>query len=73
MRGDAVITLASSRPFTMPTLLDPPGHTSVSRETLEKKRADAYYPLARLSGAEDFQVLRNGDRLSRGKQKRGTL
>jgi hypothetical protein len=51
-QGGGETRLAVSRPFTLPVLLKP---------------SDPRAPesLARLSGAEDFPVIRNGDRLSR--------
>ena len=46
--------LILSRPFTLPRFLNSPGN----REFLDR-------PLVRLSGAEDFAILRDVDRLSR--------
>lgn len=59
LRGEEELSLASSRPFTLPRLcrrkppeMSPPADFSNN-------------PLGRLSGAEDFHVLRSGDRRSR--------
>ncbi|MDR1419229.1 MAG: DUF4912 domain-containing protein [Treponema sp.] len=57
LRGDGETTLAFSRPFTLPGLLEP--LPSGVPETL-----------ARLSGAGDFPVIRNADRLSRPRDRR---
>ncbi|MDR2186146.1 MAG: DUF4912 domain-containing protein [Treponema sp.] len=56
LRGGTVLVLASSASFKLPKLLRSP--------------AEAYgeNPLIRLSGAEDFQVLRSADRLSRSRR-----
>ncbi|MDR2020797.1 MAG: DUF4912 domain-containing protein [Treponema sp.] len=56
LRGGTVLVLASSDSFRLPKLLHSP--------------AGAYdeNPLIRLSGAEDFQVLRSADRLSRSRR-----
>ncbi|MDR1106033.1 MAG: DUF4912 domain-containing protein [Treponema sp.] len=51
LRGEEETTLAFSRPFTLPRLLEP--LSTGAPETL-----------ARLSGAGDFPVIRNADRLS---------
>jgi hypothetical protein len=67
LRGSEEIVLAVSRPFKLPKLLNLPG--------VEGNEAmDAIYknPLIRLSGAEDFHVLRNVDRLSRIMRKYGS-
>jgi hypothetical protein len=62
LRGDEEIVLAVSRPFMLPRLLSRP----------DVKAGDDFLvagvyrnPLARLSGAGDFPVIRNVDRLSR--------
>ncbi|MDR1956461.1 MAG: DUF4912 domain-containing protein [Treponema sp.] len=57
LRGGESLGLAVSHPFTLPPWFNPakPGSTA---------------PLIRLSGVEDFQVLRNEDRLSRMKATR---
>ncbi|GHU05451.1 DUF4912 domain-containing protein [Spirochaetia bacterium] len=54
LRGGEETALARSRPFRMPGLYQMPDEKSAN-------------PLALLSGAEDFQVFRHGDRLSRSK------
>ncbi|GHV68492.1 DUF4912 domain-containing protein [Spirochaetia bacterium] len=54
LRGEEETVLARSRPFRMPGLYQMPDETSAN-------------PLIQLSGAEDFQVFRHGDRLSRCK------
>jgi hypothetical protein len=63
LRGGAEIVLAVSRPFTLPRLLSRPdartGDDSLALAGVYRN------PLARLSGAGDFPVLRNVDRLSR--------
>lgn len=59
LRGEEVIVLAASRPFRLPKLINPP-------DTVNREREGVYTePLIRLSGVEDFQVLRSADRLSR--------
>ncbi|MDR1325480.1 MAG: DUF4912 domain-containing protein [Treponema sp.] len=55
--SDEEIVLATSRPFTMPRLLNP-----LEDVVLYKN------PLIHLSGIEDFTILRNNDRESRIKQ-----
>jgi hypothetical protein len=62
LRGDEEIVLAVSRPFMLPRLLSRP----------DVKGGDDFLvagvyrnPLARFSGAGDFPVIRNADRLSR--------
>ena len=63
LRGEEEIVLAVSRPFMLPRLLSRP----------DAKDGDGFLmvagvyrnPLARLSGAGDFPVIRNADRLSR--------
>lgn len=59
---DAV--LAASRPFTLPKLVRPPYIKDV-QDAHRKKDALYDNPLALLSGAEDFRVIRSGDRRSR--------
>jgi hypothetical protein len=51
LRGEEELVLAASRPFRVPKLFIPPG--------------DSAGPLARLSGAGDFPLLRHVDRMSR--------
>ncbi|MDR2535881.1 MAG: DUF4912 domain-containing protein [Treponema sp.] len=65
VRGYEEIALAGSHPFTLPALFNPPNR----RNTERAAKADDLYanPLIRLSGVEDFQVIRNGDRQSRNK------
>lgn len=62
-RGEGELILAVSHPFKMPKLLNP----SKIAETAGTAEERAVYqnPLCCLSGAKDFPVLRNGDRLSR--------
>jgi hypothetical protein len=54
LRGGAVLVLASSDSFRLPKLLHLPVYDK--------------NPLIHLSGAEDFQVLRSADRLSRSRR-----
>jgi hypothetical protein len=63
LRGEEEVVLASSHPFTLPRLFNPPNR----RDSEELTHREAFYsnPLIRLSGVEDFQVLRNTDRRSR--------
>jgi hypothetical protein len=63
LRGEAEIVLAVSRPFMLPRLLSRP---DVKEGDGFLMRAGVYRnPLARLSGAGDFPVIRNAERLSR--------
>ena len=64
-RGGEAITLAASRLFTLPRLIEPPGrHTGPG--ALSPGIQDIYRnPLARLSGAGDFSVIRSAERQSR--------
>jgi hypothetical protein len=63
LRGEEEIVLAVSRPFMLPRLLSRPD----SRAGDDFLMVAGVYrnPLARFSGAGDFPVLRNVDRLSR--------
>jgi hypothetical protein len=56
IRGDEALVLAVSRPFRLPKMFDPP-NAAVS--------GIGENPLIRLSGLDDFPVLRNTDRQSR--------
>jgi hypothetical protein len=56
LQGPEPAALAVSRLFTMPRLQPPKGGGQ-----------EAFNPLIRLSGAEDFRVTRNADRLPRAK------
>jgi hypothetical protein len=64
LRGNEELVLAVSRPFMLPRLL---GRPNFNRDIdFPGNIQDVYRnPLARLSGAEDFPVIRNADRLSR--------
>ncbi|GHV90731.1 DUF4912 domain-containing protein [Spirochaetia bacterium] len=64
LQGLEAVVLAVSRPFTMPRL-----HLAAARGTIPV--ASVSSPLIRLSGVEDFRVIRNADRLSRAKYGRG--
>lgn len=64
LRAGEELTLAVSHPFTVPTWFTPlkPGNTG------DAVSDDRYsQPLVRLSGIEDFHILRNEDRCSRMK------
>ncbi|MDR2394018.1 MAG: DUF4912 domain-containing protein [Treponema sp.] len=63
LRGGEELVLATSPTFTVPTLFSPPG----PKLTRAGRADDQYTPLARLSGIEDFHILRNEDRRSRMK------
>jgi hypothetical protein len=64
IRGNEEIVLVVSRPFMMPRLLSRP--KSGAGPDASGDMPDVYHnPLAQLSGAEDFPVIRNADRLSR--------
>jgi hypothetical protein len=64
LRGEEEIILAVSRPFMLPRLLSRPD--GKDGDGFPKDIAGVYRnPLARLSGAGDFPVIRNADRLSR--------
>jgi hypothetical protein len=64
LRGDEEIVLVVSRPFMLPRLLNRP--KIMAGTDSPDNIPDVYHnPLARLSGAEDFPVIRNADRLSR--------
>ena len=66
LQGENEIALIFSRPFKMPRLLEPPSRTAGLPEDIQ----DIYQnPLACLSGARDFAVIRNADRQSRDKRK----
>ncbi|MDR1374195.1 MAG: DUF4912 domain-containing protein [Treponema sp.] len=56
LRGGTALVLASSGSFRVPKLFRPPAEVHGEN------------PLIRLSGAEDFQVLRSADRLSRSRR-----
>jgi hypothetical protein len=57
LKGEEVHVLATSRPFRLPKLINPPNLGNELEEEYQE-------PLIRLSGAEDFPVLRNMDRFS---------
>ncbi|MDR1986302.1 MAG: DUF4912 domain-containing protein [Treponema sp.] len=63
LRGGEALALAASPAFTVPTLFTP----SQPKHSGDGPRHDLYTPLARLSGLEDFRILRNEDRRSRMK------
>jgi hypothetical protein len=63
LRGGEEQALATSHTFTVPTLFSPPQPEYISDGVGD----DRYTPLARLSGIEDFHILRNEDRRSRMK------
>ena len=63
LRGGEELVLAASHAFTVPTLFT----SSPSKPTRDGLGDDLYTPLARLSGIEDFHILRNEDRRSRMK------
>ncbi|MDR0722310.1 MAG: DUF4912 domain-containing protein [Treponema sp.] len=63
LRGGEELVLATSHTFTVPTLFT----SSQSKYTRDGIGDDLYTPLARLSGIEDFHILRNEDRRSRMK------
>jgi hypothetical protein len=64
LRGEEEIVLAVSRPFMLPRLLSRPDVKD--GDGFLTDIAGVYHnPLARLSGAGDFPVIRNADRLSR--------
>jgi hypothetical protein len=68
LRGSDEIVLAVSRPFMLPRLLNMPlksGGQSLGQVYLN--------PLAGLSGAEEFPVIRNADRLSRIMRRGGSF
>jgi hypothetical protein len=66
LQGEKEIPLIFSRPFKMPRLLEMPSR----KAGLPGDIQDIYRnPLACLSGARDFAVIRNTDRLSRDKRK----
>jgi hypothetical protein len=61
VRGGAETVLAESRRFALPVLYSPPNQRTAEEEKIYNN------PLIQLSGVEDFQVIRNGDRQSRTK------
>ncbi|MDR2484059.1 MAG: DUF4912 domain-containing protein [Treponema sp.] len=61
IRGNEETVLAVSRPFTLPKLFNPPTRRNTEDDEMYNN------PLIQLSGLEDFQVIRNGDRRSRTK------
>ena len=66
VRGTEEIALARSRPFRMPGLIEAPYHCGVPAERSSGRFHDLYQnPLACLSGAHDFSVIRNADRRCR--------
>ncbi|MDR0584614.1 MAG: DUF4912 domain-containing protein [Treponema sp.] len=66
LQGEKEIALIFSRPFKMPRLLEP----SSRKVGLPEDLQDIYRnPLACLSGARDFALIRNADRQSRDKRK----
>jgi hypothetical protein len=62
MRGGQETSITSSRPFRLPLLIAAP-----NRKTGTSKEIEAVYnnPLAKLSGAQDFSVIRSADRQSK--------
>jgi hypothetical protein len=65
LRGEKEIVLTVSRPFKMPRLVEPPNR----KAGLPMDLQDIYQnPLACLSGARDFAVIRNVDRQHRAKR-----
>jgi hypothetical protein len=72
LRGNDEIVLAVSRPFILPRLLNMPSKSAgfqaagfKAAGTDQNIQAVYLNPLARLSGAEEFPVIRSADRLSR--------
>jgi hypothetical protein len=63
LRGSSEIGLAVSRPFMLPRLLNTP--LKAEEQSLGNMREVYRNPLARLSGAGEFPVIRSADRLSR--------
>ncbi|MDR0568864.1 MAG: DUF4912 domain-containing protein [Spirochaetaceae bacterium] len=61
-RNTAETVLAASRAFTLPALYAPKHRRSQIEKSLYEN------PLVKLSGAEDLQIIHNGDRPSRSKQ-----
>ncbi|MDR2259311.1 MAG: DUF4912 domain-containing protein [Treponema sp.] len=71
LRGNDEIVLAVSRPFMLPRLLNMP---LKSGEQNPGNLGQVYLnPLARLSGAGEFPVIRNADRLSRTMRHSGSF
>jgi hypothetical protein len=71
LRGNDEIVLAVSRPFMLPRLLNMP---LKSGEQNPRDLGQVYLnPLAMLSGAGEFPVIRNADRLSRTIRHSGTF
>jgi hypothetical protein len=54
--------ITSSRPFRLPMLIEEPGHKAGLPKEIEAVYRN---PLARLSGAENFSVIRSADRKSK--------
>ncbi|MDR1575382.1 MAG: DUF4912 domain-containing protein [Treponema sp.] len=66
LQGEKEMPLIFSRPFKMPRLLEMPSRKSGLPGDIQ----DIYNnPLACLSGARDFAIIRNADRLARDKRK----
>ena len=59
--GKSETALAVSRPFNLPALYNPPNKRDIEHDALYKN------PLARLSGIEDFKIIRSKDRSFREK------
>jgi hypothetical protein len=68
LREETETALTVSRPFKMPRLLEPPARC-LPDENLPEDIQEVYQnPLACLSGARDFAVIRSADRRSRSKE-----
>jgi hypothetical protein len=64
LREDEELIISVSRPFKLPRLLEPPSRKAPVPGDIQ----EVYHnPLACLSGAKDFPVIRSADRLSRVK------
>ncbi|GHV95397.1 hypothetical protein AGMMS50293_17170 [Spirochaetia bacterium] len=64
LRGETETALTVSRPFKLPSLIEPPGR----KAGVPKDIQDMYHnPLVCLSGVQDFSVIRSADRQSRAK------
>jgi hypothetical protein len=70
LRGSEERVIRLSRPFKLPRLLEPPSRKAALPGEIQEVYRN---PLACLSGAKDFPVIRSADRLSRLKKNDGAV